>query len=191
MTTPKALLDCYVEAKDQVRPQLTPQIYASNAVLTFSIDSSSLDFPARVVGLEAITQMLVSDLGARFSQIRTFYVGDEAPHQDDNVAVIPWLVLMHEPRASCSRAGRGYYRWTFGDTPLRVRAMHIHIDRMDQVDDPDARVISAAQAGLTYPWLPPASMRSRFDSLIVSDPAFAFLRGLRTPVALPSIPARG
>jgi hypothetical protein len=191
MSTPKALLDRYVEAKDQVRPQLMPHIYAGDAILTFSIDSSSLVFPPRVTGLEAITQTLVRDLGARFSQIRTFYVRDEPPRADDNVALIPWLVLMHEPGAACSRAGRGYYRWTFGGTPLLVRAMHIHIDRMDRVEDPDRRLISAAQAELPYPWLPPASMRSRFDSLIASDRAFGFLQALRTPVALPSALARG
>jgi len=191
MATPKALLERYVEAKDRVRPQLMREIYASDAVLTFSIGTSSIAFPERVPGLESITQTLVVDLAARFSRIKTFYVCDDLPREKDDVAVIPWLVLMRETAASCLRAGRGCYKWTFGGEPTRVCAMHIHIDRMEPVDDPDGRLLTAAQSGLPYPWLPPASMRSRFDNLIGSDPAFAFLRALRTPVALPSIPARG
>jgi hypothetical protein len=190
MSTPKALLERYVEAKDLVRPQLMPEIYAPDAVLTFSIETSSIAFPARVPGLESITKTLVVDLAARFSRFKTFCVCDEPPGEHDDVAVIPWLVLMRETAASCLRAGRGYYEWTFGGEPRRVRAMHIHIDRMEPVEDPEGRLLSAAQSGLPYPWLPPASMRSRFDSLIASDPAFAFLRGLRTPVTLPSTPAR-
>jgi hypothetical protein len=191
MSTPKALLERYVEAKDLVRPQLMREIYAPDAVLTFSIETSSIAFPERVLGLESMTQTLVVDLAARFSRFKTFYVCDEPPRDDGDVAVIPWLVLMRETAASCLRAGRGYYKWTFGGEPKRVRAMHIHIDRMEPVDDPDGWLLSAAQSGLPYPWLPPASMRSRFESLIASDPKFAFLRGLRTPVALPSPLARG
>ena len=191
MSTPKALLERYVEAKDLVRPHLMREIYAPDAVLTFSIETSSIAFPERVPGLDSITQTLVVDLAARFSRFKTFYVCDEPPREHDDIAVIPWLVLMRETAASCLRAGRGYYKWTFGGEPKRVRAMHIHIDRMEPVDDPDGRLLSAAQSGLPYPWLPPASMRLRFDSLIASDPAFAFLRSLRTPVALPSTFARG
>jgi hypothetical protein len=191
MSTPKALLERYVEAKDLVRPHLMQEIYAPDAVLTFSIETSSIAFPEHVSGLESITQTLVVDLAARFGRFKTFYVCDEPPRDDDDLAVIPWLVLMRETAASCLRAGRGYYKWTFGGEPTRVRAMHIHIDRMEPVDDPDGRLLSAAQSGLPYPWLPPASMRSRFDSLIASDSAFAFLRGLRTPVAVPSTLARG
>jgi hypothetical protein len=191
MSTPKALLQRYVEAKDLVRPHLMREIYAPDAVLTFSIETSSIAFPERVPGLDSITQTLVVDLAARFSRFKTFYVCDEPPRDDDDVAVIPWLVLMRESAASCLRAGKGYYKWTFGGEPKRVRAMHIHIDRMEPVDDPDGRLLSAAQSGLPYPWLRPASMRARFDSLIASDPTFAFLRGLRIPVALPSTLARG
>ena len=191
MSTPKALLERYVEAKDLVRPQLMREIYAPDAVLTFTIETSSIAFPEQVSGLESMTQTLIVDLAARFSRFKTFYVCHETPREQDDVAVIPWLVLMRETAASCLRAGRGYYKWTFGGQPKRVRAMHIHIDRMEPVEDSDGRLLSAAQSGLPYPWLPPAAMRARFDSLIAADPGFAFLSPLRTPVAVPSTLARG
>ena len=44
-TPPRMLLERYVEAKDLARPHLMPQIYAPDAVLTFSIATDSISFP--------------------------------------------------------------------------------------------------------------------------------------------------
>jgi hypothetical protein len=60
--------------------------------------------------------------------------------------------------------------------------MHIHIAAMDAIADPDGRLLASAQAPLTYPWLAPALMRSKFGALAETDPALAFLRRFAVPV---------
>ena len=65
---------------------------------------------------------------------------------------------------------------------MQVVAMHIHIARMDSVEDADGRLLSAAQSGLPYPWLPPGVMRSRLGTLLETDPALDFLRDFQVPI---------
>ncbi|HXX02276.1 MAG TPA: hypothetical protein VEJ00_13760, partial [Candidatus Acidoferrales bacterium] len=96
MSTPQLLLERYVEAKDLTRPQLMPDIYAPDAILTFSIATDSIDFPRRVAGRDAITRTLVVDFAARFSRCKTFYVCESPPRETAHPVVLPWLVLMRE-----------------------------------------------------------------------------------------------
>ena len=179
MSTPQHLLERYVEAKDLVRPHLMQEIYAPDAVLTFSIATDSITFPARVAGIAGMTQTLVVDFGARFSRCKTYYVCDSPPQEGGKIATVPWLVLMREPARACLRVGQGHYEWTFeqrGHGVVQVVAMHIHIGRMDAIDDPDGHLLNAAQSALPYPWLPPTVMLSEFETLAEADPALAFLK---------------
>jgi len=185
MPTPRVLLERYVEAKDLTRPQLMPDIYASDAILTFSIATDSIDFPRRVAGRDAITRTLVVDFAARFSRCKTFYVCESPPQETANPVVLPWLVLMREGALDQLRIGKGYYRWTFetrGGDAIQVTAMHIHIAAMEAIADADGRLLAAAQAPLTYPWLAPAIMRAKLGELAKADPALVFLRGFLSPV---------
>ena len=172
------LLERYVAAKDGNRPQLMDEIYAPDAVLTYSIATDSISFPARTVGLEAITRTLVVEFGQRFTRCRTYYIVDDPPGSDASIPFIPWLVLMREEARSCTRVGRGFYAWTFeraGTGPLHVKAMHIHIDRMDLVDDADGQLLATLQSPLPYPWLQPATLHDAFHRLAGMGPAAASL----------------
>lgn len=96
---------------------------------------------------------------------------------------------MSEPVASRLRIGKGYYRWTFqrkGEDGLQVVAMHIHIERMDVIDEAEGHLLETAQSVLSYPWLSPAMLRSKFQVLVEADPAFAFLSDFRIPLDLPA-----
>ena len=166
MLTPRSLLERYVEAKDQVRPNMMQPIYAANAVLTFSLATDMISFPHRVVGLDGISKTLVVDFGAKFSRCKTFYICDSAPQPKDRIAILPWLVLMRESASSHLRIGKGYYKWTFeegGDGNMQVAAMHIHIERMDIIDDRNGRILHALQSSLPYPWLPPTMLLEKFE----------------------------
>jgi len=58
---------------------------------------------------------------------------------------------MSEPALAWLRIGKGYYEWTFEQQArgvLQVVAMHIHIERMDAIDDADA--ISSAPRNRFY-----------------------------------------
>ena len=185
MSTPQLLLERYVEAKDLVRPRLMRQIYAPDAVLTFSIATDSIAFPQRVAGIDQITETLIVDFAAKYSRCRTFYVCESQPGEAAKTAILPWLVLMRESALARLRIGKGYYKWTFeprSDGGLQVVAMHIYIAAMDAVDDADGHLLSAAQSALTYPWLRPTLMRSKLGGLAETDPTFAFLSAFTVPL---------
>jgi hypothetical protein len=187
MSTPTSLLERYVEAKDLVRPHLMREIYAPDAVLTFSLATDSVAFPARVAGLDGITRTLVSDFALKYTRCKTFYVCESPPPAAGNVAILPWLVLMRETAAPLLRVGKGYYKWAF-ERPegagMRVAAMHIHIQRMDPIADAGDGVLETAQSVLRYPWLTPALLLAEFERLIQAAPRFAFLEAFKQPLAL-------
>jgi hypothetical protein len=185
MATPAVLLERYVEAKDLARPYLMRDIYAADAVLTYSIATDAIDFPAEVRGIESITRTLVVEFALKFDRCRTYYLCDAPPAQTSSVAEVPWLVVMREPALSRLRMGKGYYRWTFQPGPadgVRVAAMHIHIERMEPIEDPGARLLERVQAPLPYPWLAPAVLGARFAAVAASDPALRFVEAFRLPV---------
>ena len=188
MSTRQLLLERYVEAKDLTRPQLMREIYAADAVLTFSIATDSISFPDKVAGIDGITRTLIVDFGAKYNRCKTYYVCDSLLEHTDRITTVPWLVLMHEPARARLRIGKGHYEWTFGPEAresMQVTAMHIHVERMDPVDDADGLLLRATQAVLPYPWLPPSVMRSRLATLSQSDPALAFLADFRVPIDPP------
>jgi hypothetical protein len=184
MATPAALLQRYVEAKDLARPHLMAGIYATDAILTYSIATDTIDFPPEVRGVEGIARTLVSEFALRFDCCRTYYLCDAPPADAVRVAELPWLVVMREPALSRLRMGRGFYRWTFRPATegVRVAAMHIHIERMDPIEDPGARLLERIQAPLPYPWLSPALLDANLAALAGSDTALRFLHAFRTPV---------
>jgi hypothetical protein len=185
MSTPQSLLELYVEAKDLTRPHLVPRIYALDAVLTFSIATETISFPLRVEGRDGIAKTLVVDFGARFSRCKTYYVCVAPPDEGDDMVLLPWLVSMRETAVGSLRFGRGCYRWSFGrrgNQGIRVTAMHIHIDRMDEIQDTGGELLEATQSGLPYPWLPPTVLRSRYEALAQSDRALAFVDAFKLPV---------
>jgi len=185
MSTPRRLLERYVQAKDSVQPQLMREIYAPDAVLTYSTATDSISFPAKTIGLEAITSTLVVEFATRFGSCKTYYVCESPPPDDAAVAGIPWLVVMREPAAATLRIGKGCYRWTFAKEGF-VSAMHIHIERMDAIPDADGRLLRAAQAELPYPWLQPATLRSVYRQRAGDNRELDFLHEFETPLALPA-----
>ena len=174
-----ALLEAYFDAKDRNRPGLIRDIYATDAQVTFSIATDAISFPARLAGSEEIARVLVSEFAERFEHCRSYYVCDAVQERDHGIDHLPWRVVMKEVGSPRLRVGAGHYRWVFGRTDaccLQVRQMHIHIDRMETVDDPDDRLRTALQSRLPYPWLTPVEWGRHLRLLQAIDPAFGFLR---------------
>jgi hypothetical protein len=188
MPTPRELLERYVEAKDFTRPSLMSAIYTPDAVLTYSIATDAISFPARTEGRDDIARVLVVDFAARYRECRTYYVCTHPPAADAPSVVVPWLVVMREPAAAALRIGKGFYRWTFtrpAPDQVRVSAMHIHIERMDPIADPQSQLMRSAQADLPYPWLEPATLRAAYEQRATSSAQLAFLRDFAEPIAIP------
>ena len=188
MPTPRSLLERYVQAKDSVQPELMREIYAPDAELTYSIATDSISFPAKTVGLDAITRTLIVDFATRFAQCKTYYVCDAPPADDSAFVRVPWLVVMREPAAGSLRIGKGYYEWSFARTAsadLQVTTMRIHIERMDAIADAGATLLTAAQAALPYPWLAPARLRAAYQQRAAAQRTLAFLHDFEVPLVLP------
>jgi hypothetical protein len=183
----RSALETYIDAKDNTRPGRIAEVFATDAVLTFSLATSNIAFPARTVGTVAIARTLVSDFGAQYAQCRTYYVCDSLEAVGHKIEALSWLVLMREPAARALRVGQGVYRWTFGSDATadegRVTAFHIHIARMDMVSDPDGALLAALQGGLSYPWLKPATLREHFEALARSTPALGFVGAFAAPAS--------
>jgi hypothetical protein len=177
-------LEAYIDAKDNTRAQRMSDAFASDAVLTISLATSAIAFPARTAGIDAITKTLVTDFGATYTRCRTYYVCDSLTISDGAIDPLPWLVLMREPAAGALRVGHGVYRWTFDDTPA-VSRFHIHIACMDVVPDADGALLDALQDGLSYPWLAPADLHTHFSELARSAPALAFVDAFSRPADAP------
>ncbi|MEX3844112.1 hypothetical protein [Paraburkholderia sp. BR10882] len=180
-------LETYIDAKDNTKPARIYEAFAQDAELTFSLATPNIAFPARSVGAEAIAKTLVSDFGERYSRCRTYYLCEATAlvARERTIEALPWLVVMREDAAGALRIGHGTYRWTFdsNDIAPRVSAFHIHIARMDVIDDPDGARLERLQQGLSYPWLAPAELAARYGALAGdASGAFAFAREFARPV---------
>jgi len=188
MNTPKDLLEKYLEAKDLNRPSLILDCYTPDAVLTYSIATDTISFPDKVLGAPAIAQTLVQDFRKNFDCCKTYYVCDSMAGDGRRIDFMPWLVIMRQMSNTALRVGKGYYRWQFesDETRMRVCAMHIHIERMDIIEDRDRNKLQVLQSVLPYPWLAPATLRKTFESLRKQVPIFAFLDRFNAPVGRPA-----
>lgn len=186
MKSARELLETYVEAKDLDRPGLILDCFAPNAVLTYSIATDTISFPARTRGADAIAQILVRDFRKTFTRCKTYYVCDSVVKDSRKIDKLPWLVVMKEMSGPILRLGKGCYTWHFEwfDQAMRVSAMHIHIDRMDAVEDPGADILDALQSALPYPWLRPAMLRATLEFLMMDrGPRFTLLENFKAPGA--------
>jgi len=180
-------LETYIDAKDNTKPARIHEAFAADAVLTFSLATPNIAFPPRSVGAEAIAKTLVSDFGERYSRCRTYYLceADALAASERVIDALPWLVVMREAAAGALRIGHGTYRWTFdaNDAAPRVTQFHIHIARMDVIDDPEAALLERLQEGLSYPWLAARDLAARYGALAdEASGAFAFAREFARPV---------
>ena len=178
--TIRALLECYLRAKDLTRPALSADCVAADAELSFSLANDDIDFPPRVTGAAAIARTLVEEFGERFERCRTYYVCMEPNVDAHGVSNMRWLVVMRQKDNGALRIGHGTYRWQFaGDDAsadvARIAALHIHIARMDTVDDPQSLKLDALQAAFGYPWLPAKSFARGLVEAAAAHPNWGFL----------------
>jgi hypothetical protein len=184
MNTPKDLLEAYLQAKDCNRPSVIIDCYTPGAVLTYSIATDKIAFPAKVIGSDAIAETLVRDFRKNFDCCKTYYVCDSPAHEAENIDFLPWLVIMRQISTGALRLGKGWYRWGFDRTAagMRIGAMHIHIERMDIIEDGDSGKLHMLQAALPYPWLPCEVLHDTLERLRENNSALGFLEDFNAPV---------
>jgi len=194
MTDFARLLEGYLHAKDDNLPHVIDGVFAPDARLAFSLATQNIAFPPQTDGAAAIAKTLVTDFGQQYHRCRTYYVirrGDlpeaEALGRGDTpvaLASMPWLVVMQDRTTGALRVGHGVYRWTFDciADDWRVSALHIHIARMDIIDDARADAWRAAiQRALPYPWVDAAVLRATVAQLAADDADLAWLASFGEP----------
>jgi hypothetical protein len=176
MLTHKSLLEGYVYAKDRNCPGLIHDIFEPNALLAISVEGDAISFPPLVVGVDGIAQTLVTDFAQRFTQCRTYYLGDMPLKTEGRINYMPWLVVMRDDTEGTLRIGRGSYRWLFSryGPGWRFAEMHIRIDRMDVLPDRARGLLTTLQSFLPYPWLAPQVLDDAFGPLARCNSAFSF-----------------
>ncbi|UXU90293.1 nuclear transport factor 2 family protein [Burkholderia sp. S-53] len=182
----RALLECYLRAKDLNRPASIADCFAADAELSFSLANDDIDFPPRVTGAAAIARTLVEEFGERFERCRTYYVCTEPAVDEHGVSAMPWLVVMRQKDNGALRIGHGTYRWQFardGDGVAWITALHIHIARMDTIDDRQSVKLDALHAAFGYPWLPAQAFARGLADVAAAQPDWAFLAPFREAAA--------
>src|SRR5678816_4629492 len=96
--TPEAVLRGYFHAKDENRPHLLEDVFASGAEVVVRNQSANIAFPAVTRGRTAIAEVLVRSFALSYENIYSFYL-DRPPAADAQEFTCSWLVGLSE-RAS-------------------------------------------------------------------------------------------
>lgn len=149
----RRLIETYLRAKDENRPQLMADAFEPQAVVEMAVHTSAISFPSRLVGLEHITDVLVRDFGRTYENVYSFCL--QAP--DADVASghfhCDWLVAMSEKASRRLRIGCGRYDWHFAHSDRwRITQLDISIDAMEVLPDGERVDLWGWVWALERPW---------------------------------------
>lgn len=149
--TPETVLRGCFHAKDENRPHLLAEVFHPEAELAVVNHSSTIALPARTLGIEAITDVLVRNCAQAYENIYSFCLRRPPPGATEFSCT--WLVAMSEKQSRCARVGCGRYDWSFSKVAPHLATRLTITIRAMQVLPPQAlpAVLAWAQ-GLSYPW---------------------------------------
>ena len=178
-------ISAYIQAKDTNRPQLMKQAFAADCVLEMAVRTDAISFPNSAKGLEQITQVLVTDFGDQYENVRTFCLS--RPNSDyPPYFRCDWLVGMSAKQGGAVRVGCGHYDWHFGSDDGRVRKLVIDIEAMCVLPAEGSKPIMQWLAALPYPWCSNVKARQSLPMIDVLQPIERFLGRMQTAKALPA-----
>ena len=90
--TPEAVLRGYFHAKDENRPHLLEDVFASNAELIIHNQSANIDFPAFTQGRSAIAEVLVRSFALSNENVYSFYSAVRARRSRVHLSLAGWHV---------------------------------------------------------------------------------------------------
>jgi len=175
-TDARRLIETYFHAKDENRPQLMADAFEPQAVVEMTVHTHAISFPARLDGLERITDVLVRDFGRTYENVHSFCL--QAPGEDvaGGRFRCDWLVAMSEKTSRKPRIGCGQYDWHFACTDRwRVRRLDITIAAMEVLDDGDRVDLWGWTWALERPW-------ARLDAALALLPRHPQLESVRQAI---------
>jgi hypothetical protein len=143
-------IETYIRAKDQNRPHLMTEAFASDATVRMIIDTTTISFPPTMSGLDAITDTLVRTFGQNYENIYTFCLSAPPEHAVQRFSC-RWLVAMSDKQSGTVRVGTGLYDW---HCPDRIEELVITISTMVLLDPAALHAVMNWVSGLPYPWCP-------------------------------------
>jgi len=149
--TPEAVLRGYFHAKDENRPHLLEDVFASNAELVIRNESENITFPAFTRGRSAIAEVLVRSFALANENVYSFYLG--RPSLEVREFSCPWLVGMSERSSGQVRVGCGTYEWTFESrAPHRASRLVVAIEAMQVLPSTESDLVFGWLRAQNYPW---------------------------------------
>jgi hypothetical protein len=172
-------IGAYIQAKDTNRPLLMKQAFAADCELEMAVRTDAISFPNSAKGLEKITQVLVTDFGDQYENVRTFCLS--RPNSDyPPYFRCDWLVGMSARQGGAVRVGCGHYDWHFGSDDGRVRKLVIDIEAMCVLPAEGSKPIMQWLAALPYPWCSNVRARESIPAIDALQPIESFLRRVET-----------
>jgi hypothetical protein len=171
-------ISTYIQAKDTNRPQLMKQAFAGDCELEMAVRTDAISFPSSAKGLEQITQVLVTNFGDQYENVRTFCLS--RPNSDyPSYFRCDWLVGMSARQGGAVRVGCGHYGWHFG-SDRRVKKLAIDIEVMCVLPAEGSKPIMQWLAALPYPWCSNVKARESIPAIDALQPIESFLRRMET-----------
>jgi hypothetical protein len=149
----RRLIETYLRAKDENRPQLMADAFEPQAVVEMTVATPAISFPGRLDGLERITDVLVRDFGQVYENVYSFCLQAPEPDVASGRFRCDWLVTMSEKSSRKLRIGCGHYDWHFACTDRwRIRRLQITIAAMEVLDDGHRTALWGWTWALERPW---------------------------------------
>lgn len=173
-------ISTYIQAKDTNAPQLMKQAFAGDCELEMAVRTDAISFPSSAKGLEQITQVLVTNFGDQYENVRSFCFS--RPNSDyPPYFRCDWLVGMSARQGGAVRVGCGHYGWHFGsDDDRRVKKLAIDIEVMCVLPAEGSKPIMQWLAALPYPWCSNVKALESIPAIDALQPIESFLRRMET-----------
>lgn len=167
------VLHTYLRAKDENRPFLLAEAFASQARFETTFASAS-DFEqgAPSEGLAAITATF-RELGAMCENIFTVCTTESIEDGSDTL-VCKWVVAMSERETGRVRVGWGDYRWRFDTRSGLATELLVNMQRMVVLDPATADGVLGWISALPLPWCTTAQLLRRVPALTELDELRAY-----------------
>src|SRR4051812_30504721 len=101
-----AAISTYLFAKDRNRPRLMKDAFASDCKLEMVVKTDAISFPSSANGLDEVTQILVTNFGDQYENVRTFCLARPSSEHLEHFRC-DWLARnVGKARRRCSRRVR-------------------------------------------------------------------------------------
>ena len=142
----------YIRAKDTNMPALMKEVFSSNARLEMKLQTQNISFPSFTLGLENITEVLVTTFAKSYEKVHTFCLSDSLINNEETLTC-HWIVCMREKNSGNIRIGYGIYDWIFtiGEN-TKVKHLIITIEEMFSLKKKHSSVFYEWLEELSYPF---------------------------------------